>query len=152
MTCGANTTSMVLVLWTMSARAQLTFGLAGMRHPAMGSAARTMSAVSGSRMIMPQVSSAEVICATRALACGSVAARPAERAGHRDHRVGQRPAQGKFVDEVGHLVGGDVRRSQAARADALREHEGADQLKHPGQRREAGNERGTARDPRCLAR
>ena len=76
-----------------------------------------------------------------------VMGRPLGRASqHRDHRAGQRAAQDQLVQEIGHLVRGDVRRAQAARADGLREHQCADQAQYPGQYRKAGDDDGAAGD------
>ena len=78
------------------------------------------------------------------IGCGSFG-----RAGqHRDHGAGQRAAQDQLVDEVGHLVRGDIGRAQAARADGLREHQRADEPEHPGQHGEAGDERGATGNTR----
>ena len=78
--CGANTRSMVVVVATMSGRGQWAAGLAGLSRDAIGPAAATMPTVSGTTMMTVQVSRAEVILLTCALAAGSSAARSAERA------------------------------------------------------------------------
>ena len=61
MTCGANTTSMLLVALTTSARTQCAFALTGLSSSATGRAAAITATVSGTRMITDQVSMAEVI-------------------------------------------------------------------------------------------
>ena len=76
-----------------------------------------------------------------------VTGRPLGRASqHRDHRAGQRAAQDQLVQQIRHLVRGDVRRAQAARADGLREHQRADQAQYPGQYRQASDDEGAAGD------
>ena len=78
-----------------------------------------------------------------------VVRRPFGRTGqHRDHRAGQRAAHDQLVDQVRDLVGGDVRRAQAAGADTLGEHQRADQPEDPGQDRETSDHRGAAGDAR----
>jgi len=67
---------------------------------------------------------------------------------HRDHRARQRAAQDQLVDQVGDLIRGDVGRSQAGRADTLREHQRAGESEQPGQDRETGDHRGAASDAR----
>ena len=65
---------------------------------------------------------------------------------HRYHRAGQRATQDEFIQEIGHLVRGYVRRAQAVRANGLREHQRADQAQDPGQYREASHHGGPAGD------
>src|SRR5580692_8070143 len=71
---------MLPVTWTMSARLQCTFALAGLSSEAIGPAVAAMITAIGTRMIMDQVRSAEEIWLTRAFSAGSTAARSAERA------------------------------------------------------------------------
>src|SRR6266702_3284704 len=93
---------MSVVAFTMTGRAQVAFGLTGMSSSAIGRAATMMAAVIGSRITADQVRRADE---------------------HRDHRAGKRAAKGELVDQVRHLVCGDVRGAEAARANALREHD-----------------------------
>ena len=54
--------------------------MTGFSSPAIGAAAAVTATVTGSRISTDQVSSADETCSTCAFACGSVAARLAERA------------------------------------------------------------------------
>ena len=65
---------------TMSARTQCAFGLLGFSSEAIGPAATIMATVSGTTMMMVQVSSAEVMTPTRAFSAGSRPARSADLA------------------------------------------------------------------------
>src|SRR5215813_639725 len=71
---------MKLVALIMSAWEQSAFGLTGFSASEMGPATAAMITVTGSRITIDQVSSADAVCSTWALALGSVAARLADRA------------------------------------------------------------------------
>ena len=78
---------------------------------------------------------------------------PARRPGqHRDHRAGERAAQGELVDQVRDGVGGDVGGAEAARAHALREDDRADEAEQSRQGGEDGDEQRAAGDQRCPRR
>ena len=71
---------MSLVVPPTSARTQGAVAVTGLSSEAIGPAASMMAATSGTRMMTVQVSTAEVMPATRARASGSSAARSADRA------------------------------------------------------------------------
>ncbi len=71
---------MKLVALTTSAWEQSAFGFTGFSAAEIGPAAAAMATVTGNRITMDQVSSAEEVCSTFRFACGSVPALLAERA------------------------------------------------------------------------
>src|ERR1700758_4703286 len=71
---------MLAVVVTMSVCTHCELALAGLRSVAIGPASAAMMMVSGTRMRMVQVISAEEIWLTVAFSAGSVADRSAERA------------------------------------------------------------------------
>ena len=84
---------------------------------------------------------------------GRVSGRPLGRAGqHRDHGARERAAQHQLIQQVGDLVGGDIRPAQAGGSDGLREDQRADQTQQPGQYGKAGDDGGAAGDARAEPR